>query len=172
MKAPLVCTQRKNTAVHPVTRRSLFSSLEPLEQRIAPAVFMVSNTNDSGAGSFRQAILNANTTENQGAADEIRFFIEGFGTLKIQPLTPLPIITDPVIIDGYSQAGALPNSLEIGSNAVLRIELDGSLTGDGVNDHGLNIQAGGSTVKGLIINRFSSYGIAMVNGDGNTIAGN
>jgi hypothetical protein len=34
--------------------------LEPLEDRLAPATFAVTNTSDSGAGSLRQAILNAN----------------------------------------------------------------------------------------------------------------
>jgi hypothetical protein len=34
--------------------------LLPLEQRVTPATFMVSNTADAGTGSLRQAILYAN----------------------------------------------------------------------------------------------------------------
>lgn len=44
--------------------------LEPLEERLAPATFYVSNSLDSGPGSLRQAILNANAT---AVADVIRF---------------------------------------------------------------------------------------------------
>jgi hypothetical protein len=33
--------------------------LEGVEDRLAPATFTVANTNDSGAGSLRQAILDA-----------------------------------------------------------------------------------------------------------------
>jgi len=52
--------------------RRLFGYPEQLEMRLMPAIFVVTNTNDSGAGSFRQAILdsNANTTD---ATDTIQF---------------------------------------------------------------------------------------------------
>src|SRR5713101_1262491 len=58
--------------------------------------FMVINTNDSGPGSLRQAILGANA--NSGF-DTIAFSI-GSGPQTIAPLSPLPAITDPVIVDG------------------------------------------------------------------------
>ena len=38
-------------------------------------------------------------------------------------------ITDPVVIDGYTQPGSSPNTLANGDNAVLLIELDGSNAG-------------------------------------------
>ena len=52
--------------------RRLFGYPEQLEMRLMPAVFIVTNRNDTGAGSFRQAILdaNANTTD---AMDTIQF---------------------------------------------------------------------------------------------------
>jgi len=78
----------------------------------------------------------------------------------IIPTTALPTITDPVIIDGYTQPGASANTLAVGSDAVLLIELDGSLAGGA---SGLRITAGGSTVQGLVINRFN---------DGNLFANN
>ena len=34
--------------------------LERLEDRRTPAIFLVTNTNDTGAGSLRQAVINAN----------------------------------------------------------------------------------------------------------------
>src|SRR5262245_38726721 len=77
--------------------------------------FVVTNTNNSGAGSLAQAILNANA--NPGA-DLIAFDIPGSGVHTITPASSLPTITDPVTIDGYTQNGANPNSLALGSNAV------------------------------------------------------
>ena len=62
---------------------------------------MVTNVNDSGPGSLRQAIFDANA--NPGA-DTINFNITG-PSLKIQPLLGLPDIIDPVLIDGSTQPG-------------------------------------------------------------------
>ena len=42
----------------------------------------------------------------------------------IQPPTPLPAITHSVIINGYSQPGASPNTLAQGDNAVILINLN------------------------------------------------
>ena len=133
------------------------------------ATFTVINTNDSGPGSLRQAILDANA--NAGA-DTIDFNIPGPGPHTIQPLSALPNITDPVIIDGYTQPGASPNTNGpgLGLNTVLKIELDGSNAGAGVD--GLHIIAGSSSVRGLVINRFSVSGIRLITNGGNVIEGN
>ena len=72
-------------------------------------------------------------------------------------------------IDGYTQPGASPNTLAVGSDAVLRIELDGSLVGANLN--GLTINAVNTTVRGLVINRFTDYGI-QVSATGAVIRGN
>src|SRR5215213_10067459 len=61
------------------------------------ADFTVTNTNDSGAGSLRQAIEQANSASG---ADTIRFSIAGSGVQTISPNSPLPFITDPLTIDG------------------------------------------------------------------------
>ena len=131
--------------------------------------FTVINTNDSGAGSLRQAMLDANA--NPGF-DRIEFDIPGAGPHTIQPLSALPTITDPVIIDGYTQAGASPNTNGpgLGLNTVLKIELDGTSAGAGVS--GLLITAGGSTVRGLVINRFGGNGIVLQMDGSNVIDGN
>ncbi|MFO0181181.1 MAG: DUF4347 domain-containing protein, partial [bacterium] len=55
------------------------------------ATYTVTNTNDSGTGSLRQAILDANA--NAGA-DIITFNITGSGTQVINVATVLPTITD------------------------------------------------------------------------------
>src|SRR5262245_40396879 len=63
----------------------------------AQITFVVNNTNDSGAGSLRQAILDANA--NAGP-DTINFNIPGAGVHTITPVGSLPPLTDPVTIDG------------------------------------------------------------------------
>ena len=123
------------------------------------ATFTVTNTDDAGAGSLRQAILDANA--NPGT-DTIDFNIPGAGVHTISPATQLPSISDPVVIDGYSQPGASPNTDPNGFDGTLLIELSGA--GAGPNVNGLDISAGGSTVRGLVINRFRGLG-----GSGNAI---
>jgi parallel beta-helix repeat protein len=120
------------------------------------ATFTVTNTNDSGPGSLRQAITSANATV---AIDTIKFSI-GSGAKKIKPLSALPIISNPVLIDGTSQPGYAGLPL---------IELDGSSAGAGVS--GLRIGANGCTIKKLIINRFGFHGI-QITGKTNKISGN
>src|SRR5712692_226042 len=128
--------------------------------------FMVTNTNDSGAGSLRQAIIDAN---NNPGLDTIAFNIPGSGVHTITPATDLPTITEAVVIDGYTQPGASANTLAVGDNAVLLIQLDGTAL---PNSSGLNLSgANGSTVRGLVINSFSAD--VLANGSSNhTIAGN
>src|SRR2546423_510284 len=104
--------------------------LERLEARelLSTTIYTVNTTADSGAGSLRQAILNSNV--NPGS-DIIQFNIPGPGVHTISPMSQLPDITDPVIIDGYTQHGASQNTNGpgLGDNAVLQIELDGTNAG-------------------------------------------
>ena len=133
--------------------------------------FVVTNTLDSGASSLRQAMLNANATANgAGGADLIVFNILGSGPHSIAPIGALPTITEAVIVDGYSEPGASPNTLAAGNDAVLMIELDGTTGGT----NGLTITASGSTVRGLLINRFDTVGIRLdgANAFGNVVEGN
>jgi hypothetical protein len=129
---------------------------------------IVTNTNDSGMGSLRQAILDANADSGM---DTIIFKIPGTGIHTIQPLSELPAITDPVLIDGFSQPGSSPNtnSISQGCNAYLNIELDG--INAGTNSLGLYIKSGSSTIRGLVINHFQN-GILIETYGGNIIEGN
>ena len=110
-----------------------------------------------------------------GVGNTITFNITPLGGVKTiavnsTGLGGLPTITRAVTINGYTQGVASPNSLAVGSNAVLLIELNGAATGAGIN--GLTIAAP-TTVRGLVINRFAGDGI-QVNAGGATsvIAGN
>jgi uncharacterized delta-60 repeat protein len=127
----------------------------------------VSNVNDTGASSLRQAIIDANSF---GGPAGITFRIPGAGVQNIAPLSPLPPITARVTIDGYTQPGASPNTWANGENAVLLIELNGSSAG--ANASGLNLAANNCAVRGLVINRFSGNGISMQVGASNSITGN
>jgi len=132
--------------------RCLFVVATLLAGSAQATTFTVINTLDSGAGSLRQAIIDANT---QPGIDTISFAIPAVGLQTISPATNLPNITEAVIIDGYSQAGSSANSLALGDNAVLTIELNGSNVSNGT---GLNFTAGvnGGEVKGLLLTKWNN----------------
>ncbi|HYP01141.1 MAG TPA: LamG-like jellyroll fold domain-containing protein, partial [Pyrinomonadaceae bacterium] len=131
----------------------------------------VSNTNDSGPGSLRQSILDANASPGTQTID---FNIPGTGVHTINLASPLPDITDPLIIDGYTQPGASVNTSVTTDNAALRIELNGAgaISAGPVNGLTLLASAGGSTIRGLVINRFTGDGISLNGSDNNVITGN
>lgn len=129
---------------------------------VKAATYTVNNINDSGPGSLRQAIIDANASPG---LDNITFNISGTGTHTILLSSQLPLINDPAVIDGYTQSGAIPATA--GSPATLKIIIDGN----GGAFSGLSID-GGCTVKGLSIVRFNN-GISVWSTDGpNVISGN
>lgn len=129
-----------------------------LQPTQALSTYTVSNTNDSGAGSLRQAIEDANSSFG---TDQIVFSV-GTGHIQIIPTSPLPAVTDTVTIDGTSQPGFVDSPI---------VELSGN--GSGANARGLYFagNASGSTVKGLVINNFSSQGI-WIDTSNITVTGN
>src|SRR6185295_3248482 len=110
------------------------------------------NADDSGAGSLRQAILDSNASV--GIFDTIAFDIPGEGVHTIESLSPFPVITDPVTIDGYTQPGASPNTLAVGNDAVLLVELY-PIVGT------LQVHTDATTIRGLILG-----GSLYLEGDG------
>ena len=132
----------------------------PFDVNITAAV--VTNTADSGAGSLRQAILDANAATGVGTIT-ITFDIPGTlgAPQTIDLLSALPAVTHATIIDGTSEPGYAGSPI---------IAIDGSAAGSGVN--GLTIDAGGSTVEGLDIVDFGEAGV-VINGVSNvTVQGN
>ncbi len=131
------------------------------------ATFTVTNTNDSGPDSLRQAILDANTSPG---ADTIAFNIPGAGVHTVSPFSPLPALTDDagVTIDGYTQPGASPNALAVGDNAILLVALNGALAG--TPSTGLTLQSSMNLVRGIILDGFDR-GLAVRLGSGNSVKG-
>src|SRR4029079_17211277 len=77
--------------------------------------FTVTNTDDNGTGSLRQAIMDAN---NLAGLDTINFNISGAGLHTITPATELPQITDTVSIEG-ANGGVASNRVEIAGAGAL-----------------------------------------------------
>lgn len=167
-----------------VVRKSLAGCALLLAITAAPvleaATITVTSTGDTeqvdGFVTLREAIYSVNANANINAdvvpagaygADTINFNIAGPGVHTITHDPSLPPITGPTFVDGYSQPGASPNTLTVGDNAVLLIELDCRSAQTGLNVYGDN-----STVRGLVINRFSSYGLLLINTDNCVIEGN
>jgi hypothetical protein len=122
---------------------------------LVASTFTVTNTNNSGAGSLRQAIIDSN---NNPGADTITFAI-GSGLQTISPSADLPGIIGPVTIDGTTQPG-------FGGTPI--IEINGSGTGSGI---GLKVAGGSSVIRGLIVNRCSLHGVQFTQKNGNTLEG-
>jgi hypothetical protein len=118
--------------------------------------FTVTNTNDSGPGSLREAILDANASPGPDTID----FSIGSGVQTIAPMSALPTVTDPVVIDGTTQPG---------SGGKPAIVLSGANIPTAV---GLTITAGGSTVRGLVVNGFSAGTGIELDGAGNDVLEN
>jgi hypothetical protein len=132
---------------------------------------------------FNGALTVANNTTSTGT---INFNIPGSGVKTIGPDSPLPIITSPVTIDGYTQGDgtvddATPNTLALGNNANLLIELNGvNATVPETEENPtpalpiglwLGVGSAGSTVRGLVINRFEREGIRITTAN-NVVEGN
>ncbi len=140
---------------------------------IAPVnTYTVTNTNNSGPGSLRQALLDANAHEGP---DLIIFAIPPadpncVGLCTISPTSALPaLLTDGTTINGYTQPGAAPAHGT--TPAVLYIQIDGTAAGVA---NGFTILSAQNTITGLAINRFAVNGIYIggTGNDANMIQGN
>jgi hypothetical protein len=142
------------------TDHDIYGSLYDITP-LTPAALIVTNTNDCGPGSLRQAILEANLTAE---ADSIAFAIPksdfGYqpltGVWTIKPTSPLPdIVSNGTLIDGLSQIAFSGDTSRPGP----KIELDGTFAGSGVN--GLMIRSWFNRIWALAINRFDGNGIVI-----------
>jgi hypothetical protein len=122
---------------------------------------VVTNTNDSGTGSLRQAITEA---ENLPGPDSIVFNIpvtdpsynSTTGVWTIQPATELPYLeSDSTVIDGVTQTGNQGDKNPQGPE----IEINGS----GLLENGIVINGSCNIIRGLVINRCKFAGINIQN---------
>src|SRR5690606_15676845 len=135
--------------------RALFLAallLGPPVEPAAAALYQVTNTNDAGPGSLRQAILDANA--NPGPHG-IQFAIPGAGTHVITPLSELPPLMNPTIVTGLTEEGADCLSWP----PTLRVVLDGAQAG--ANASGLTVLGDDSLVVGLVIRNFGGFGLEI-----------
>lgn len=128
---------------------------------VRAADFLVTSEDDFGPGTLRAAITSSNAVPGPNV---IRFDIPGCtnDACVIELESPLPTITRPVLIDGYTQRQsqtnkcARPNTLAVGSDAVLCIAL--------TPKNGFNVNrafqvgngGGGTTIRGLLILDFTN----------------
>ncbi|TAG46213.1 MAG: CSLREA domain-containing protein [Betaproteobacteria bacterium] len=145
---------------------------------VAPALWAatitVNSTADTAANdglcTLREAITAANNNAASGGlvgecaagsgADTIAFNIAGGGTLLIAPATPLPTILSPIRINGYTQPGASANTNGplLGSNAVIRIEIDNGAIANTPTLYVAGGAAAGSIIEGLALSRSTVFG--------------
>ena len=144
--------QRRSSSILTAIAIVTALSLLPVSPAFA-STYTVTNTNDSGAGSLRQAVADANS---HVGADTINFNIAGCGGVCTIQLASTITLSDQdgVTIDGYSQPGAAAATGSVA--ATILIELDGSLT-SGIA--ALSVYKN-NVIRGLAINRFY-VGIAI-----------
>jgi len=126
---------------------------------IPPSV--VVNTNDSGPGSLRAAMLYANATSG---VQTITFDIDGAGPgspAVITPTAPLPAITAAVVIDGTSQPGWDGKPV---------VEVRSPTTN--MAWIGFGLEASGITIRGLAVTQFGQAIFAMQGLTGHTLEQN
>jgi len=121
-------------------------------------------TANDGVCTLREAINSANNNvasggmANECAAgqafptiDAIHFAIPGSTLHTIALASQLPDITGPVTIEGYSQAGSSENTLAVGDNAVLLVEVSAAALPQFTDTFRIAASASGTTVRGLVV---------------------
>ena len=132
--------------------------------------FIVINTNDSGDGSLRAVIAASELDPGSAAApNHIIFQIPETdpgknattGAFVIRPTAAEPAINSPTVVDAYTQHGSSPNTnpIDLPDNAVIRVQLDGSLAGKQVD--GLDLHASDSALRGLSIVNFHGQEVSQ-----------
>jgi hypothetical protein len=133
-------TVRRASAAPKHSRRAL-PGAEPLEGRELLSAFTVTNTADSGTGSLRWAITQADKSTSPN--NTINFKISGSGVRVIRLASALPAITSPVTIDGTSQSGYSGHPVV-------------DLTGSSRSFNGVDVKAPNVTIKGFAIGGFNT----------------
>ena len=125
--------------------------------RVIPHRLTATSTNDSGPGTLRQALLDANDSP---APNLIAFNFPDSGPHTINLLSALPALADEIFIDGWSQPGF---------TGIPTIELNGA--GISPAADGLVITGSNSTIRGLALYGFANA-IRIEGAGNNVIQGN
>ena len=142
------------------------------------ATFQVTNTDDTGSGSLRDAIEQSNTTLG---VDKIVFDISGAGPYVIQPKTQLPTVVEAVDIDGASQDGIVLEGgrgfvgikILSGGSTIAGLEIRGFFGGVSIGDRrGSEFIASGNTLRDNQIHSNERSGVDIYSGGPTTASGN
>jgi CSLREA domain-containing protein len=128
----------------------------------AAVTYVVNSTADDTDGTcdalpggdctFREAIAAANSS---AGADEIHFDLAGTGVQTISVLSDLPVIYQPVAIDGTTQPGYAGDPL---------VEIEGSGYAGGTGLY-FSFGSDGSTVSSVVLNRFGFQNVLVDSDD-------
>jgi parallel beta-helix repeat protein len=146
--------------------RSARPAFEPLESRrlLTTPTFTVTNTGDTGPGSLRQALINANNYElanpNPTSFIMVTFRI-GSGAQTIAPKSPLPPVPFFTFVDGTTQPGFTVTGPPL-------ITLDGLHAGTSAN--GLEL-GGWCWARDLVIDDFARSGVVLGGSGHNVLQG-
>jgi hypothetical protein len=116
------------------------------------ATFKVTSTSDSGPGSLRQAITDANDSVNSTGAPATVAFSIGSGVQTIMPLTVLPDVAENVTVDGSTQPGYPGTPLiQLNDSLIALAPGEACLTSSG-------------TIRGLAMNRCGGTALKVLRG--------
>jgi SdrD B-like domain len=162
-------------------KRQLFQAVIPfvLCAFLTPSVFAniytVTSNADAGAGTMRQAMTDAMLHVGK---DTIRFNIAGAGLHTITLLSPLPLVEEDLVIDGYSQPGSSKGNINTCQAHNALIQLDGvNQSFNGINvDGSLSASVINAWISGLYLTGFDHAVLirdnARVSAFCNVISGN
>ena len=87
----------------------------------------------------------------------------------ITPAANLPGITEAVIIDGFTQPGAVPNTLAVGDDSTHLIVISGAAA---PGPFGFSVDNGGTTLRGMVLTDWTAAIALQPFSNGNTVVGN
>ena len=136
--------------------------------KVNATIYTVNNNTDVVGSATTRTLRYCITTANSNVGkDTIDFLLTGGGPYTITIASNLPVISDPLVIRGFTQSGAVQGQLGTGTRVMQVI-----LNGPGNNTvYGLQFTASNCEVSGLVIQNFY-VGIYLNGSDNSFIWGN